>query len=147
MTQDHMYSRGDLFWGSNDIAYGNEQHGHRPYLIVSNNKNNNYSSLLTVIPLTTQQKKPLPTHTTIYINNVPCVVLAEQLTCIRKIDVNKFIRQLTKEEMQEVEKCIKIQIAIYEGEKPSSQEKVKKQSIFAKIKAFFQKKRNKGRKI
>lgn len=141
MTTNHEYSRGDLFWGSNDIAYGSEQSGYRPYLIVSNNKNNNYSSLLTVVPLTTQEKKPLPTHTTVFINNVPCTILAEQLTCIRKIDVNKFIRQLTKEEMQEVEKCIKIQIAIYEEKKQP--EKVKKQSFFAKIIAFFNKKRNK----
>ncbi len=140
MTVNHEYSRGDLFWGSNDIAYGSEQQGHRPYLIVSNNKNNNYNTLLTVVPLTTQEKKPLPTHTIVYINGVPCTVLAEQLTCIRKIDVNKFIRQLTKEEMLEVEKCIKIQIAIYEGEKQKQPEKVKKQSFFAKIIAFFKKK-------
>lgn len=88
------------------------------------------------MPLTTQEKKHLPTHTTIFINDVSCMVLAEQLTCIRKVDVNKFIRQLTKEEMQEVGKCIKIQIEFYEKK---TTKKSKKTIIYCENIALFKK--------
>ena len=38
------------------------QQGFRPVLIVSNDVANNVSPVVTVVPLTTQLKKPLPTH-------------------------------------------------------------------------------------
>lgn len=38
------------------------QSGYRPVVIVSNDMANVHSPVITVIPLTTQNKKPLPTH-------------------------------------------------------------------------------------
>ena len=38
------------------------QHGIRPAIIVSNDMANLYSPVVTVVPLTSRQKKPLPTH-------------------------------------------------------------------------------------
>lgn len=148
-----IFSRGDLFWGSNDIANGSEQKGHRPYLIVSNNLNNNHSTLLTVVPITTQDKKYLPTHKTVMINDVKCTALCEQITCIQKTDLSKHIRSLTKDEFKDIEDGIKIQLALNTKniEKlQKNEEKPQKKGVFTKffekIKYLFKKeKKNEGR--
>lgn len=148
-----IFSRGDLFWGSNDIANGSEQKGHRPYLIVSNNLNNNHSTLLTVVPITTQDKKYLPTHKTVMINDVKCTALCEQITCIQKTDLSKYIRSLTKDEFKDIEDGIKIQLALNTKniEKlQKNEEKPQKKGVFTKffekIKYLFKKeKKNEGR--
>ena len=142
-----IFSRGDLFWGSNDIANGSEQKGHRPYLIVSNNLNNNHSTLLTVVPITTQDKKRLPTHKTVMINDVKCTALCEQITCIRKIDLSKYIHSLTKEEFKEIEDGIKVQLALNDKKEAKNAEKTQKNQeksgffvrFFQKIKNLFKK--------
>ena len=38
------------------------QSGYRPVIIISNDMANLYSPVITIIPLTSQKKKPLPTH-------------------------------------------------------------------------------------
>ena len=143
------FSRGDIFWGSNDIANGSEQKGHRPYLIISNNMNNNYSSLLTVVPITTQHKKDLPTHKIVVINDVQCTALCEQITCVQKIDLSKYIRSLTKDEFRDIEEGIKVQLALNtkNTEKlQKNEEKTQKKGIltkfFEKIKNLFKKERD-----
>ena len=41
---------------------GHSQSGTRPVVVISNDAANTYSPLVSVIPLTTRNKKPLPTH-------------------------------------------------------------------------------------
>ena len=149
-----VFSRGDLFWASNDNAKGSEQKGYRPYLIVSNNLNNNYSSLLTVVPITTQHKKDLPTHKTVMINDVQCTALCEQITCVEKSDMIKYIRSLTKDEFKDVEEGIKIQLALNTKNTENMQkiaEKTKKKCVFVKflekIKNLFKKEKKNEEKI
>lgn len=43
-------------------ANSHVQQGYRPVVIVSNDKANCYSPVVTVVPLTSQVKKPLPSH-------------------------------------------------------------------------------------
>ena len=62
-----MCIRGDIY----KVNLGNNegssiQGGCRPVVVVSNNKNNTFSNVVTVIPLTSKIKKTtLPTHVTI----------------------------------------------------------------------------------
>ena len=148
-----IFSRGDIFWGNNEIANGSEQKGYRPFLIISNNMNNKYSPLLTVVPLTTQHKKDLPTHKTVKINDVECTALCEQITCVQKTDLTKYIRSLTKDEFKNIEDGIKIQLALNTKNVKNLQkneEKTHKKGVFTKffekIKYLFKKeKKNEGR--
>ena len=58
--------RGDIWYiesGYNTV--GSEQRPGRPAIVVSNDRNNEYSSTLEVVYLTTQPKHDLPTHVTI----------------------------------------------------------------------------------
>ncbi len=69
------------------------QHGYRPVLIVSNDIANRYSSVITVVPLTSRAKKPLSTHVYLCdhgLNN-PSTALCEQIMTIDKSRCNRCI--------------------------------------------------------
>lgn len=72
---------------------GSLQSGRRPVLIVSNDNNNRYSSVLNVIPMTTKMnKRNLPCHVEIYDYekfglNAPSTIMVEQLTVVDKKDL------------------------------------------------------------
>lgn len=72
---------------------GSLQSGRRPVLIVSNDKNNRYSSVLNVIPMTTKMnKRNLPCHVEIrdyekFGLNAPSTIMVEQLTVVDKKDL------------------------------------------------------------
>lgn len=58
----HRYDiiEAELNYGSNS---GSLQNKRRPYIIVSNEKGTAHASIITVMPLTTKNKKRLPVHT------------------------------------------------------------------------------------
>ena len=107
------FNRGDIILVDNKNATGNIQTGERPYLIVSNNKNNAFSNILTVIPSTTKEKNTLPTHyTMIRSNGIKNTFLAEQITCISKNEVIKVIDKLNEKDIREIEKTIRVQLGL-----------------------------------
>ena len=58
---------GDVVWVDLGEVFGSEQGGCRPAIIVSNDKNNLYSSIVNIVPISsskvkTQSKAYLPTH-------------------------------------------------------------------------------------
>lgn len=63
----YMCSRGDIYKVNLGISEGSSiQGGYRPVVVISNDKNNEHSNVITVIPLTSKIKKTfLPTHVTI----------------------------------------------------------------------------------
>ena len=83
-----MCRRGDIFWAELEGDAGSSmQAGARPVLVVSNNKANQYSSVITVIPITSKMgKTKLPTHVLIKECGLskPSIALAEQITSINK---------------------------------------------------------------
>ena len=55
--------RMELWWAALPTVPGHVQHGTRPVVIVSNDLSNTYSPVVSVVPCTTQRRKPtLPTH-------------------------------------------------------------------------------------
>lgn len=59
------------------------QGGERPVLVVSNDTNNEFSPIVTVLPMTSKIKRPeMPTHT--WLPDKCSMVLAEQITTIDK---------------------------------------------------------------
>lgn len=74
---------------------GSVQSGYRPVFIVSNDKNNQFSSTLNVIPLTTKMnKRNLPCHVEIwdyerYGLSAPSTMLVEQMMTISKTNLKR----------------------------------------------------------
>lgn len=93
------------------------QQGLRPVIIVSNNKANCYSPVITVIPLTTSKtKRNLPTHVTIigYGLREASIALVEQITSIDKANLVEKICSLARTpKIDEINKAISIQLALH----------------------------------
>ena len=83
-----MCRRGDIFWAELEGDAGSSmQAGRRPVLVISNDKANEYSPIITIIPITSKMNKAkLPTHVLIEACGLtrPSIALAEQITSINK---------------------------------------------------------------
>jgi mRNA interferase MazF len=81
--------QGDVFLCDFGECEGSIQGGLRPCLVVSNNKNNYYSNVVIVVPITSQNKKSyLPMHYMLYkkdydfFHRKENTVLTEQIRCV-----------------------------------------------------------------
>lgn len=107
--------RGDIFY----IEYGKYQadfpsmgrEQSRPAIIVSYDTGNLFSSAVEVVYLTSQEKKPLPTHCTV-LCRTPSTALCEQITTVTKDRLGDFIRTCTDREMKAVDECIKVSLGL-----------------------------------
>ena len=112
--QKKLIKRGDIWYADLPDMGDSIQYGLRPVLIVSNDKCNKHSSVITVIPLTSvNKKKKQPTH--IYIEHSELkgsMVICEQIITISKKRIIYKICDIEKDDMNRIEKGIKIQIGI-----------------------------------
>ena len=114
--------RGDILMVNQGQVPGTSlQSGIRPVVVVSNNKANTYSPVVTVVPFTSRvyKKRYLPTH--VFINRYEMVglkrhglVLAEQIT---SIDVQSIIQKcghVSSDAMRRITRAVEIQTGVYE---------------------------------
>ena len=99
------------------------QTGIRPVVVISNNKANTYSPVLTVVPITSKiyKKRYLPTH--VFVNrremiglNRHSLVLAEQITSIAVQCIIHKCGSISRNAMIRITKAVEIQMGIREGE-------------------------------
>lgn len=103
--------RGQVYYADLSPVVGSEQGGLRPVLVVSNDMGNKHSPAITVCPLTTQVKKPLPTHITLtYSKMCGSTVLCEQIRTIDKTRLRGYFGELTASQMARVNKALQIQL-------------------------------------
>ena len=82
----------------------------RPCVIVSNNKNNEGSGTVNVIPITSKERRiDLPVH--VYLENDGTAMVENVLT-IDKSDVGDYVRHLTYKEQREIEIALMIQFGV-----------------------------------
>lgn len=90
------------------------QGGQRPAIIVSNNMCNKHSPVVSVVPITSRDKKPLPTHVSIwgYGLNCECTVMCEQITSVDKTMITKKIGNISHESVRAaINRALQIQLA------------------------------------
>ena len=92
-------------------------------MVISNNKANTYSPVLTVVPITSKiyKKRYLPTH--VFVNrhemiglNRHSLVLAEQITSIAVQSIIQKCGSISRNAMIRITKAVEIQMGIREGE-------------------------------
>lgn len=118
-----MCRRGEIY----NIDFGNNEDSHkqcgiRPALVVSNNRANENSPMVTVVPLTARvwKKKYLPTHVQIPLTasiglSKPSMALAEQVEALDKSHLMEKLGEVYDElVMQEITIALQIQIGAYE---------------------------------
>lgn len=100
--------RGDIFYISPHESCGSEQGGGRPAVIVSNDMCNRYSPVITVVFLTTREKKDLPTHVQIKSSRYDSTALCEQVESVSKERLGNYMATCTKNEMSEIDRAIAV---------------------------------------
>lgn len=99
------FIRGQVWWQkpSPNRQPGVQNDG-RPVVIISNNAGNRFSPAITVIPFTTADKKPLPTHVKVLMEDGKVsTVLCEQLRTINTELLENYIGTLDDTKLTEIE--------------------------------------------
>lgn len=104
--------RGDIFFiNSYNNNYGSEQNSGRPAVIVSNNSCNTHSNVVEIVYLTTQDKKPLPTHVPVMCQ-VPSTALCEAVYSVSVDRLGDFYRSVSTSEMQAIDAALKVSLGL-----------------------------------
>lgn len=107
--------RGEIYLAALDPVLGKEISRTRPVVIVSNNKNNLLSGTVTILPISSQNIDKiypfelfLPTGS----GNLPkdSKVKTDQILTIDKMRIVKLIGELKQNQIEEVERAIKIHL-------------------------------------
>ena len=86
-TKDNEIKKYSIFYCELE-GKGSVQGGKRPCIVVSNNIGNKFSNIVTIVPITSQTKKDLPTHLNIFTSQgVKGIALGEQIQTIPKESV------------------------------------------------------------
>ena len=99
------YLRGQVWWQKpTTIKQPGIQNDGRPVIIISNNTCNRFSPAITVVPLTTADKKPLPTHVKMLMEDGKIsTVLCEQLRTISTDLLEDYVGTLDDVKLTEIE--------------------------------------------
>lgn len=104
--------RGDIYFvapGGNFC--GSEQKPNRPGIVVSNDLANKHSPNVEMVFLTSQEKKPLPTHVDI-IAKVPSTALCENIQTVSKDRLGDFLKSCTTSEMKKIDEALLISLGM-----------------------------------
>lgn len=100
--------RGDVYFCMFD-GKGSVQGGERPCVVVSNNSNNKFADIVIVVPITSAEKKRIPTHVPIMVEE-PSTILCEQLITVAKSKLGNKIGHI--KQMNMINKSLKIALGV-----------------------------------
>ena len=109
--------RGDIYMCEFPAAENidSEQCKERPVIVGSNNRSNENSTLVTVVPLTGQSKTLIPTHVIIKLSDGKTnTALCEQIKTVSKSRLHKLQDRLDRSYISAINKALAVQLAISE---------------------------------
>ncbi|MFO8010826.1 MAG: type II toxin-antitoxin system PemK/MazF family toxin [Dehalococcoidia bacterium] len=105
-------NRGEVWWINFNPSVGGETRKKRPAIIISNDASNRHLNRLQVIPITSNVERLYPSEAFITINNKQHKSLADQLTTVSKLRMINQFGKVSREDMWQVERAIKVQLAL-----------------------------------
>ena len=104
-------SRGDIWWIDLGTNVGSVFNGIRPCVVLSNQVNNNHSTVFNVVPCSTKTSN-ISYHIPIFILALhrKCVVCPEQIVSVSKEQFQYFIESMSDMDLAVVEDGIKAQL-------------------------------------
>ena len=110
--------RGDICLAALDPVVGKEIAKTRPVVVISNDKNNEFSGTVTILPITSKRLEkvyPFEVFLAKGMGNLPkdSKVKADQIRTMDKSRLRTFWGKLMKEEMDKIDNAIKIHLALY----------------------------------
>jgi mRNA interferase MazF len=103
-------NRGSVWWVDLEPARGTEIQKTRPAIIVSNDFANRSINRVVVIPLTTNVKTFYAGNAFVTINGIQNKAMADQIRAVDKSRLTNKISELSFEDMQAIDKAIKIHL-------------------------------------
>ena len=109
--------RGEIYLAALDPVVGKEISKTRPVVIVSHDKNNEFSRTVTILPVTSENFKriyPFEVFLSKGSGSLPkdSKVKADQIRTLDKTRIIRLIGKLRKDEIDEIEKALKIHLAL-----------------------------------
>jgi len=109
--------RGEIYLAALDPVVGKEISKTRPVVVISNDKNNEFSATVTILPLTSrslQKTYPFEVFLPKGAGNLPkdSKVKADQIRTLDKSRLLTLVGKLEREEIIQIEKAIKIHLEL-----------------------------------
>lgn len=103
-----VIKRQQIYWVDLGKTVGTEIYKVRPCLVISNNEQNEISSRIIIIPLTSQAVLYNPLHAKINLAGKVAYILPEQIRSISKNRLKGLMGEVSKEVMKKVSKLLHI---------------------------------------
>lgn len=103
--------RGSVYWW--DCPVHNRKHiqeGVRPVVVVSNDSCNEFSGVVTVVPLTTRVRRPFPQQVALVLPDGVSIALCDQVTSIPVEELQRHICDLHSYQMDQLEVALAVQL-------------------------------------
>ena len=127
-----MIKRGEIYYIEPSKALqttGSEQRSNRPGIVVSNNENNEHSSIVEIVYLTTQPKNSMPTHVIINSAVKTSIALCEQVNTVAVERLADYMGQCSEDEINKIDEALMISLNIGKNEERDSYEEMLKDTI------------------
>lgn len=105
--------RGQIYYAQLPLGGKYAQVGNRPVIIVSNNIGNAHSGIVTVVPITSKNKKQLPTHFDIVSGKIFGTALCEQIVTISKEMLGDYASTLTPFQLTQLDYSVSVALGLY----------------------------------
>ena len=114
--------RGDILYADLGVqTTGSMQGGMRPVVVVSNNRANKHSLVLTVVPLSSRiyKKRHLPTHVFVSAYRASglsqhSIALCEQVTALEFGRIIELLGSVDEDMLEHITKAVQVQIGVFE---------------------------------
>lgn len=117
-----IVKRGEVYWVYLPLDENDEEkekrksyrelQGKHPALIVSNDEQNKFSPLITILPLTSQTDKIYPFQVESNLREKKGVILVDQIRTIDKERLGERLGELDMEIMEKVERALHLTLAL-----------------------------------